>query len=183
MSLNPVRYCVVARIADKTVVASYFHGPDSGRLTAYEASVKKVLQAARIDERPKLSITDRELGTIHYDSDAECVYMVVTSSEYPQRTAFMMLAEFKDTFKATYQGQVGTAAENGLNKLASKRFFPDICTKYSDLKNVDKIHAVMDQVDKTKDKMQENITKIIENQQNLETLQDKTETMRGEAQV
>eukprot|EP00163_Fabomonas_tropica_P009514 TRINITY_DN1932_c0_g1_i1.p2 TRINITY_DN1932_c0_g1~~TRINITY_DN1932_c0_g1_i1.p2 ORF type:complete len:227 (+),score=38.48 TRINITY_DN1932_c0_g1_i1:337-1017(+) len=181
-SLNNIRYTVVARLSDKVVVASYFYGPDSGRLGQFEATVNKVLSSARLDERPRLTIMDKELGTIHYDSDFGCVFLVVTSSDYPQRTAFKFLEDFKEQFRGQFGDQIDDAMENGLNKPA-KRFFPEICGKYDNPANVDKISGVLAQVEDVKGVMHDNINQILATHDDLEVLQDKTENMRHEAHV
>ena len=51
--------------------------------------------------------------------------------------------------------------------------FQEMCQKYEDLANVDKLTAVNAQVDEVKAVMEANINKVLENTENLENLQAK----------
>jgi hypothetical protein len=117
---------------------------------------------------PPPSILFPQLGTIHYDSDFGTVYFAVTAPEYPQRTAFALLSEFKEGFKNDFGDQLDGALEGGLTKAARRGFFPGLAGKWDDLAGVDRIHGVMQQVEETKGVMHNNIQKIMENHDSLD---------------
>ena len=99
-----IRFLAMGRSADRVLVASYAHRSDSA-LSArrFQAVVSRVLAgAATLDHYPRLTVTDREAGTVHYDTDASlgAVFLVVTTPNYPQRLAFRCLAELRDKVRS-----------------------------------------------------------------------------------
>lgn len=64
-----IRFIAVARVADRTIVAT--HGPKA----RMEDKAKMVLRSDRVADQKRLSINDREVGTIHYECDAATLYL------------------------------------------------------------------------------------------------------------
>ena len=71
-----------------------------------------------VEDYPRLTITDREVGTIHYDTSRTCIFLVVTAPDYPQRIAFKCLADLKARFQSSFGEQLHKSAEGGLSKVA-----------------------------------------------------------------
>lgn len=176
-----VRYVAVARLEDRVPIAEYAaidkrHLPKS----LFDEKLDKVLRSGRVREHARLTITDREVGSIHYDSDPTCLYLVVCSKEYPQRTAFKFLGQVQREFDADFGGRISGARHSSLSRQA-KNMFADLCRQYNQVENVDKASAVSMQVEEVKGAMQNNIQSVLRNQENLETLLDKSDAMRNEA--
>ena len=118
-----VRFVAVARMVDRVVVASYTHvdkrgegGSSSGQV--YADVLQRVLRSQQtVESNPRLTITDREVGTIHYDTDGNvAIYFAVTAYDYPQRTAFKCLADLKARFQASFGEALHKSAEGGLTR-------------------------------------------------------------------
>lgn len=62
----------------------------------------RVLRSRRIAAHARLTITDNEVGCIHFDSAPPCMYLVVTPREVPQRVAFQFLADLAAAFEPAY---------------------------------------------------------------------------------
>lgn len=180
--LTNVRHCAVGRLADKVVVANYVHCNQGGMPARFHAVVDKVLRSNRVMDHPRLTITDKEVGTLHYITDRLAIYIVITSPEYPQRTAFKLLDELKARFTTQFGDVLVEATENGLTSKA-KRTMLELCSLYDDVARVDKTHGVQAQVDEVKGLMHENITHLLATHENLEVLEDKTDALRTEAQT
>ncbi|KAJ1639803.1 synaptobrevin-domain-containing protein [Pavlovales sp. CCMP2436] len=180
--LTNVRHCAVGRLSDRVVVANYVHCNQGGMPARFHAVVDKVLRSNRIMDHPRLTITDKEVGTLHYITDRLAIYIVITSPEYPQRTAFKLLDELKARFTTNFGDVLVEATENGLTSKA-KRTMLDLCALYDDIARVDKTHGVQAQVDEVKGLMHENITHLLATHENLEVLEDKTDALRTEAQT
>lgn len=180
-SADNVRYVAVARLADRVPVAEYA-AVDTREIPAklLDDKLEKVLRSGRIGEHTRLTITDRDVGSIHYDSDPVCLYLVVCAREYPQRTAFKFLGEVRREFDAQFGNDVQTARHSSLSR-ASRDLFRGLCEKYNTVHNVDKVAAVSLQVEEVKGVMQNNIQNVLRNQENIETLLDQTDTMKNEA--
>lgn len=171
----------MARLADRTSIASYA-AADSRELPAKLLAEKheKVLRSGRIGEHTRLTITDREVGSIHYDSDPVCLYLVICSREYQQRTAFKLLGEVRREFEDKFSEQVSSARHSELSR-AARDMLSGVCERYNVVENVDKVAAVKVQVEEVKGVMQGNIESVLRNQENIETLLDESDAMKNEA--
>jgi hypothetical protein len=74
--MQHVRYLAVARIGDKTSVAehAFADGADIPK-TFFDDKLARVLASGRVEEHGRLTITDKDVGNIHYDSDPACLYL------------------------------------------------------------------------------------------------------------
>lgn len=171
----------MARLADRVPVAEYA-AVNSRELPAklLEDKLDKVLRSNRIGEHTRLTITDREVGSIHYDSDPICLFLVVAAREYHQRSAFKFLADLRREFDARFGNDVQTARHSSLSR-SSRELFRSLIERYNSVQNVDKVAAVSMQVEEVKGVMQDNIQSVLRNQENIETLLDQTDTLKNEA--
>lgn len=176
-----IRYVAVARLSDRVPVAEYY-ASDSRDLpkSLFDDKLEKVLRSGRVGEHSRLTITDREVGSIHYDSDPTCLYLVMCSKEYPQRMAFKFLADLRREFESHFGNDVSIARHSSLSRQA-KSLFKELCTQYNTPANVDKVAAVSLQVEAVKGQMNENIQSVLRNTENVETLLNQSDNMRNEA--
>jgi len=108
-----IRYVAVARLQDHLPVARY--APvDTVALPAagFEEKITRVLRSRRVAAHTRLTITDDDVGCIHFDSLAPCMYLIVTPQKVPQRVAFQFLAELAHAFEPAF-GTVAAAAPSG----------------------------------------------------------------------
>ena len=182
-----IRFLAVARIVDRVVVASYTHVDssrrgDSSSSQVYADVLQRVLKSQQtVEQNPRLTITDRDVGTVHYDTDGStAIYLAVTAFEYPQRTAFKCLADLKSRFQASFGEALHKSAEGGLTKVA-RQILVDICNTFADPAAVDKTVGVLKQVEEVKGIMHDSINEMLATRDNLEVLEDKTEAMNSQA--
>lgn len=81
---------------------------------------------------------------------------VVTSPNYPQRTAFKLLSEARADFEKEFKTELAEGKNSGLAKIA-KPFLKRVMEKYEDVAREDKVTNVSLQVDQVKGLMQNNI--------------------------
>lgn len=105
---------------------------------------------------------------------------MVTKENYPQRTAFSMLAELQKRFEESFGDSFAVSAEHGLDRKAAS-LFTDVTKKYETPEGIDKVSAVAIQVEQVKGAMQQNINSVLKNQENLDTLLTESTAMAGEA--
>jgi Synaptobrevin/Regulated-SNARE-like domain len=179
--VDNIRYVAVARLSDRVPVAEYcvVDSRDMPK-TLLDDKLEKVLRSGRVGEHTRLTITDREVGSIHYDSDPHCLYLVVCSKDYQQRMAFKFLAEVRREFESQFGDQVAAARHSSLSR-PSKPILKDLCMAFNSPENVDKIASVSLQVDAVKGQMNQNIQQVLRNTENVETLLTQTDDMRNEA--
>ena len=183
MALQPgIRFVAVSRAADRVLVAAYSHKlSSSSKADPFVAVVTRVLGSPQtVEDYPRLTITDREVGTIHYDTSRTCIFLVVTAPDYPQRIAFKCLADLKSRFQSSFGEQLHKSAEGGLSKVA-RQLMTDVCTTFADPASVDRAIGVQRQVDDVKGIMSDSISEMLATRENLEVLEDKTENLRSEA--
>lgn len=181
-SSDNVRYVAVARLADRVPIADYA-AVDTRELPAklFDDKLDKVLRSGRIGQHTRLTITDRDVGSIHYDSDPTCLYLAICARDYSQRTAFRLLGELRAEFDARYsKDDIADAKYGGLSR-SCRDTMKTVVAKYERLESVDKVAAVSVQVEEVKGVMQNNIESVLRNQENIETLLDQTDTMKNEA--
>lgn len=171
----------VARLNDRVPVAEYC-AADSRDLpqALLDDKLEKVLRSGRVGEHSRLTITDREVGSIHYDSDPACLYLVVCSKDFQQRMAFKFLAEVRREFETQFGDEVSGARRSSLSRPA-KPMLKALCQGYNSPGGVDKVAAVSLQVEAVKGQMNENIQSVLRNTENVETLLTQTDDMRNEA--
>ncbi|CAM9367113.1 unnamed protein product [Ectocarpus fasciculatus] len=75
-----------------------------------------------------------------------------------------------------------TAKEGGLSR-TMKSSFSDLCIKYDDIRNVDRMAAVQDKVDVVKVTMQDNIQQMLANEERLDQISENAENLNEQAKV
>ena len=121
----------------------------------------------------------QEAGTIHYETDSDCVYLLVSTPSYPQRTAFQCLDELKQNFRAQYLDAMHKSSDDGLSRTA-RALLADTCGRFGDASKVDKVLAIQREVNETCEVMHDSVTAMLANRENLEVLEDRAEFIRTE---
>lgn len=166
--LDNVRYVAVARLNDRVSVADYCASKELPK-ELLDMKLEKVLRSDRVREHARLTITDRDAGSIHYDSDPACLYLVVCSKEYQQRMAFKFLGEVRREFEAKHGDSVQTAGQGSLSRPA-KSLLRDLCARYNNPAVTDKAASVALQVEAVKGAMNQNVQSVLRNTEHVETL-------------
>lgn len=176
-----IRYVAIARLADRVPVAEYCatDSPDIPQ-SLLDDKLEKVLRSGRVGEHNRLTITDRDVGSIHYDSDPACLYLVVCAKDYHQRMAFKFLGEVRHEFEAQFADEAMSSKRSGLSRPA-RGMLKGICAQFNSPEGVDKVAAVSLQVEAVKGQMNDNIQSVMRNTENVETLLGQTDDLRNEA--
>jgi len=177
-----VRYLAVGRIADRVLVSTYSSpDTDSSSVQRYQAVTMRVLSSANTIERyPRLTVTDRDAGSVHYDTGQASIFLVVAAPDYPQRVAFKCLADLKSRFTAAHGEALHKSAEGGLSR-ASRSMLAEIASVYADPASIDKTTSLLRQVGDVKGIMEDAVQDLLATRENLEVLEDKTFQLRSEA--
>lgn len=180
-AMESILYVGVARVQDRVSIAE-FCAVDLAEVPSslMHAKLKKVLSSERVREHSRLTITDREVGSIHYDSDPSCLYFVIARRDYSQRFAFKFLSEVQNQFAEQFGKMVGGASDDSLSRSA-KSLLSQLCKKYNSGISMDKISAVSLQVDDVKSQMNENIQSALRNNDNMTKLANESGNMANEA--
>ncbi|KAG9389992.1 Synaptobrevin [Carpediemonas membranifera] len=180
VSTGNIRYIAIGKRDDQQIIASHTSYKLDG--ADYPSLIEKVISASKFNERSRLTITSRDVGTIHYDTTASCAFFVVTAPSYPQRTAFRMLNELKDSFTARIGNSVADAQRNSLNSRC-KPVLSSIASKYDIIENVDRLEALKTETDAIKGIMHSNIDTLIRRGENLDELDDRANSLAVDARM
>lgn len=74
--MTNILYMGIARVPDKSVIANHA-AVDSKEYPKHQFDEKlsKVLSSGRIDQHDRLTIADKEVGSIHYNADPALLYL------------------------------------------------------------------------------------------------------------
>ena len=169
----------VYRLSDRVMVAMY--AADASAEHSIRATIAKVLDANAHDKHPRLTVTDREHGQIHYETDSAAMFLAVTTA-YPQRVAFRAISELRARFTGGLGDALQTALEGGLSR-SSRPLMSELCGRFADETKVDKALEVMQQVDDVKGIMGEAIQSLLNTQENLEVLEERGEVLKEQART
>lgn len=171
-----IRFVAVARLYDRVTLATYRHaGPAS--LSEYVALAQRVISSDRaVSGHARLTVTDKTLGTIHYDTSRDCFYIIITDPSYPQRAAFKYLAELKFLFAEAHGEALQKAAADGMTQKA-KALLAELCGKYDDVAAVEATVRVKREVDEVKEILHGTVNDMLATRENLEVLEDKADDL------
>lgn len=177
-----VRYVAIYRLWDHCLLASYAHEQSSASIERYRATVAKVVDAAAKREQPRLTVTDREEGTIHYETDKNTMYVLGCATDYPQRTAFKAIREIRERFESAFEDALHVAVESGLEKQC-RPMLSAVCSQYADAQTVDRTLRTLKEVSEVRGIMGEAITSVLATHENIEILEDKAEMLHQTSHV
>ena len=175
-----MKFLCVVRLTDRVSVAHYAH--HSTPSDQIEHKIGQVLLANAATIHPRLSVADKDIGTMHYETDRYAMYLAVTIADYPQRIAFKCLAELKERWADAFGEVLHKAEQGGLSK-AAKPVMTELCTKYADAGSIDKTLGLIREVDSVKGIVSETVQRLLNTHENLEVLEDKSEQLKAQTQT
>ena len=175
-----MKFLCVVRLTDRVSVAHYAH--HSTPSDQIEHKISQVLLANAATIHPRLSVADKEIGTMHYETDRYAMYLAVTIADYPQRIAFKCLAELKERWADAFGEVLHKAEQGGLSK-AAKPVMTELCTKYADAGSIDKTLGLIREVDSVKGIVSETVHRLLNTHENLEVLEDRSEQLKAQTQT
>uniref|UniRef100_A0A7S0N7B5 V-SNARE coiled-coil homology domain-containing protein n=1 Tax=Pyramimonas obovata TaxID=1411642 RepID=A0A7S0N7B5_9CHLO len=176
-----VRFLTLARLHDGLTLATY---KSKDKTTQCEETVDRVLKSGNIKPNSQLTVViNDEIGTLHLSAGPEDVLAAVTEASYPRRTAFQMLNALREAVNNNLTPQeIAESTEPGALNGTCKPWLKEVFQKYSALESVDKITAVGMKVDEVRAVMEGNINRVLDNAENLSSVEDKAESLRQNAQ-
>ncbi len=177
------RFLAISRSVDGVIVMNYAHKPEGGEQKAGDAVVRSVLSSPGAANYSRLTVTVPDGLQCHYDCVGGLHFCVVTGAAYPQRLAFKLLGELQR--KVGEHGLMEAAQkanEAGLNR-SVRGVCADLCARFADASAMDTTLSVMREVDEVKGIMGDSINQLLATHDNLEVLEDKTDTLAAQSQA
>lgn len=134
----------------------------------------------KVPKNGKFSYSYNESFVYHYISENNFMFMCLADVEFNKRAAFIFLEDLKNKFFAKYSKIANTVIAFGIhsefvNTIKERMDF------YSSNKNIDKLSALKETVEQTKNVLLENIDKVLARGEKVELLVKKTEHMSDQA--
>ena len=127
------------------------------------------------DERNKITAKEENYYFIY--KKPNFLFVVLAISEYPERYVFELIDKIvEDNIPSMINDE--TKELNPTGRQALK----DLVNKYQDVKNINKIAEIQEDVNAIKVDMKKNITKMVESVENVNELQNKSEQLKLETQ-
>lgn len=134
----------------------------------------------KVPKNGKFSYSYNESFVYHYISENNFMFMCLVDAEFNKRAAFIFLEDLKGRFFSKYSKIANTVIAFGVhsefvNTIKERMDF------YSSSKNIDKLSALKETVEQTKNVLLENIDKVLARGEKVELLVKKTEHMSDQA--
>ncbi|QDZ21801.1 hypothetical protein A3770_06p43190 [Chloropicon primus] len=146
-------------------------------------TVSRVLASGNLTSGQRLSITvDKVIGTLHILTNSSDAVLGVFSEAVPRRSAFEVLESTSAFVKdqVTPDLLAGATKEGDLDRFCKEKF-RDICTKHRNLGS-DKMSKIGVKIEEVKMVVEQNINRVLQNAEDLEAVETKSEILRQDAQ-
>jgi vesicle-associated membrane protein 7 len=134
----------------------------------------------KVPKNGKFSYSYNESFVYHYISENNFMFMCLSDAEFNKRLAFLFLEDIKSKFVAKYGKISNSIIAFGIHS----EFVSTIKERmdfFNTSKNIDKLTALKETVEQTKNIMLENIDKVLARGEKVELLVKKTEHMSEQA--
>ncbi|KAH7815437.1 vesicle-associated membrane protein 7C [Monocercomonoides exilis] len=185
MASNHLQSLVVGRFNEfpaQRVILCYHHI----RIPAKQGSLhletieQLVANDAFVRNKSYMITDDDSSMVIYYSRDDVFLYFAVTDRQFPAQLATSLFTEMKKTFASRFNPiAIRGLAKNGLMR-EGQPLLEEMAVAYCD-GSADRMMKVTRQVEETKQKMDENVLKILDRQEKLESLEEKSNDLAGSA--
>jgi hypothetical protein len=176
-SVDSIRFLAYGRLSDGLMLATH----KSRRANAAtEDTCRKVFESGNLKPNAQLTVTvTPEIGTLHLNAGGDDVIAVVTASAYPRKLAFDLLDEVRrDVTRASITASDVRDAEKPGCFARSLPSLREICARYGEAAEADKVARVGAQVHEVQAMMEGNINRMLDNQETVGAVEDKSEALR-----
>jgi len=178
---DAVRFLAYGRLSDGLLLATH----KSRRANAAtEETCRKVFESGNLKPDARMTVTvTPEIGALHLNAGGDDVIAVVTASAYPRKLAFDLLDEVRrEVTKASITASdVRDAEKSGCFARVLAPSLREVCARYGEFAEADRTNAVARvgaQVHEVQAMMEGNINRMLDNQETVGAVEDKSEALR-----
>jgi len=179
-----VKYVAVARLSDGLVLASALSKACAGAAgAAVEGTARQVLGSGNLRPHQKLTVTAGGDGDLHLQSEEHAVVAAMCAAEFPRRQAFALLEELAGRSRGPASAEAVAAArgEGELGQALAPALREALARDHGASAPASAVATVTAKVEEVKVVMEGNINKVLENAENLASIENKSEVLRQEA--
>ena len=129
----------------------------------------------KYDERNKITAKDENYYFMNVKPDL--LFIVLANSQYPERYVFELISKIVEE-------NIPTMVNDETRELnpSGRQALKELVNKYQDIKNINKIAEIQEDVNAIKIDMKKNINKMVESVEDVNDLQNKSEQLKLESQ-
>ena len=175
---TPIKYVIIGDSGTTKIIAEF----SSGNV---ESNIKKEInrifnkltksQFKKYDERNKITSKENNYYFIHIKPSL--LFIVLANNQYPERHVFELISKIVEE-------NIPTMINDETQELnpTGRQALKDLVNKYQDIKNINKIAEIQEDVNALKVDMKKNINAMVKSVEDVEDLQNKSEQLKLESQ-
>ena len=172
---TPIKYLLIGDSATAKIITEFTSGNASAKTKKEINQIFSKLCKTpnkKYDERNK--ITSKNVNYFFTFCRPDLIYLVLVNNAYPERLVFQLIGKInEDNIPTMVNDETRELNPNGRQALKA------LVDKFQDPKNVNKISELQSDVDSIKVDMKKNINKMVENVDDVNELQNKSEALRS----
>ena len=174
----PIKYVLIGESTSIKIITEFTSGtPDTKTKKEINKIFNKVAKMPnkKFDERNKLAAKDENYYFTHIKPDL--VFIILVNSSYPERYVFELISKIVEE-------NIPTMVNDETRELnpEGRQALKDLVNKYQDIKNINKIAEIQEDVNALKVDMKKNINAMVKSVEDVEDLQNKSEQLKLESQ-
>lgn len=175
---TPIKYLLIGDSSSMKIITEFSSG-NAAPKTKKEINriFNKVakLPNKKFDERNKLTSKEENYYYIHQKPDL--LFIALANNKYPERLVFELISKIQEE-------NIPTMVNDETRELnpAGRQALKELINKYQDVKNINKIAEIQQDVDELKVDMRDNINKMVQSVDDVNKLQEKSNNLRLESE-
>ncbi len=175
---EPIKYILIGDCSNMKIITEFSSGnPNQKTKKEINRIFNKLakLPNKKYDERNKITAKDENYYFMNVKPDL--LFIVLANSQYPERYVFELISKIVEE-------NIPTMVNDETRELnpSGRQALKELVNKYQDIKNINKIAEIQEDVNAIKIDMKKNINKMVESVEDVNDLQNKSEQLKLESQ-
>ena len=175
---SPIKYILIGDSSTMKIITEFTTGNPTPKtkkeINRIFTKLAKV-ENKKYDERNKITSKDENYYFINIKPDL--LFVVLANNQYPERYVFELISKIVEE-------NIPTMVNDETRELnpSGRQALKELVNKYQDIKNINKIAEIQEDVNAIKIDMKKNINKMVESVEDVNDLQNKSEQLKLESQ-
>ena len=175
---SPIKYILIGDSSTSKIITEFSTGNPSQKT---KKEINKIftklakVENKKYDERNKIAAKDENYYFINIKPDL--LFVVLANNQYPERYVFELISKIvEENIPTMINDETKELNPNGRQALK------ELVNKYQDIKNINKIAEIQQDVDAIKVDMKKNINNMVQSLDDVNDLQNKSEQLKLESE-
>ena len=174
----PIKYVLIGEASSMKIITEFTSGnPNQKTKKEINRIFNKLakLPNKKYDERNKIASKDENYYFINIKPDL--LFIILANAAYPERYVFELVSKIVEE-------NIPTMINDETRELnpTGRQALKDLVNKYQDIKNINKIAEIQEDVNALKVDMKKNINAMVKSVEDVEDLQNKSEQLKLESE-